>query len=185
MLEKLRHAPIRADDSRSNGLWRPLFCMIIAEIIDEHGLSDRSPAAGWDIKTLLKKTLEIERHTWRGQVDSKSAENLAILATLCGGLDLKECKHHVTAPDQGSSFYNLGGTDLRPKLATLEAAHRMTGRPTRIDVTDDKQALLQPRTPDILGEYFVQSSLESDVGWLQDGTRTKTNRFLPVAASCS
>ena len=131
---------------------RPLFAMIFAEAFDAGRTSDFS------LEDALKTLLEKERaELIRDMTISDEAQHLSVLANICGELDVVSIRNELSELGQDAMLL-LGLQNTNGMEELTDAANRWNG------VTPIEQTSIYPRTPDIIAEYQVISTLTTRFG---------------------
>ena len=141
---------------RDRGLRRPLFAIILALTFDADTNAEDEKDSPSSMEDLLHKAFALQQRQWGEgpNPDDQGADRLAVLATFCGRLKLRQFQ------DLGIDPKSYGLTADRANNRTrLTAAYKRLGR-TVVAQADKEDPPLKGLTPDILGEYFILNWIE-------------------------
>ena len=137
-------------------LWRPLFAMVVAEMVDENGgfgQQEKAPSR-WSKEAILEKILRHEQSQWPSGIDKNPPDDyskkLAILSTLCGGFSWN-------AFDKISAQGQYGLTNnINNDSNIIKNTWRYLGRHyPHLEEDGIRKHDMQPLTPDLLGEFLI------------------------------
>ena len=156
LLDRLRRlSSNQVGASGRSEAWRPLFAMLMAEAFD----CDRHEFSIMTIEGLLDNFLESEQASWPGKPDSltesqRLGRTFAMISTVCGGLDWKKLFEAIEPHKSIEKALKI----KKYEVSEVDKwARRYVGQNVRS--TPPLKHPLEPRTPDLLGEYFVLKTI--------------------------